>query len=468
MTNHFITLCIVVNLVVASIPLHAASPRPTGNGTWYYTLGGGNPYLGYAQSDRTNIDIGVGARWSTLNSCQFDPAASIRDTFDDAQNSVYGLSNQVTDSAQLAIKSWGLTQIQQNFPGLYDFITKGLAEASAKFEVAVKNCRDYQRDLEKGNNPIDGWLKVARKTEWATASASGQNPTTVQRKVDTRAADKGVPWVGGQMRGGVGAPPIDVIGDTVSTGYEHVTGGSSGSTETPTSGSGSGNTNTGGSTGVNYQPQSISTVFSNAEEAKTWTTAVVGERIVRTCTDCNKMEVRVGQGLRLQHAEEKKTVVENLNTLVYGSEPPTDEQLVSLSAPGMGLQVTPKLITSLRDEREAERLILMDRLASEIALARSMEKALLARDLLGAGLQEPNIAANEVARNEINNAKQRLTDEIDNILFEQRVRKEVFAQTAAAIGQRNTLRNSAGDASQTLQQGSSDPGIRSGGIIKQQ
>lgn len=458
MTYNLASWYIVIALTVTSIDIYAEPlPRPTGSGTWYYTLGGGNPYLGYAQSDRTNIDIGVGARWSTLNACQFDPVSSIRDTFDDAQNSIYSLGQQVTDSALLAIKSWGFSQIQQNYPGLYDFMTKGLADAKASFEVAVKNCRDYQRDLEKGNNPIDGWMKVARKTEWATASASGQNPTTVQRKVDTRAADKGVPWVNGEMRGGVGAPPIDVIGDTVTTGYEHVTGGS---TEESSSQSD-------GSTGVSYQPRSIRTVFNNAEEAKAWTTAVVGERIVRTCTNCDKIEVRVGQGLRLQHVEEKKKVVEILNTLVYNTESLTNEKLSQLSSPGMGLLVTDKLIFSLRKEREAERLILMNRLSSEITLARSMEKALLARDLLGAGLQEPNIAANEVARNEIDRAKQRLTGEINNILFEQRVRKEVFAQTAIAIGERESLRNSSGDASQSLQQGSSDSNIRGGGIIKQ-
>jgi integrating conjugative element protein (TIGR03755 family) len=467
MTTRLLYGFLLVTLSVASLnTLAQGSPRPTGSGEWYYVMGGGDPYLGYSQSDRTNIDIGVGARWSLLNACQFDPVASIRDTFEDAQNSLYGLSQQVTSSALLAMKSWGLSQIQQNYPGLYDFMTKGLADAKESFQVAVKNCRDYQRDIEQGDNPIDGWLKVARKSEWASASASGKNPSAVQDKIDTQAADKGVPWVGGEMRGGVGAPPIDVIGDTVSTGYEHVTGSSSGGGSEPSSGSSSSSgSNTNG--GVNYQPRSIGTVFSSAEEAKTWTTAVVGERIVRTCTTCTKVEVRVGQGLRLQHVEEKTVVIENLNKLVYSDKTPTDEQLTQLSAPGMGLQVTSKLITALRDEREAERLILMDRLASEIALARSMEKALLARDLLGAGLQEPNIAANEVARSEVGDAKQRLSDEIDNILFEQRVRKEVFSQTAAAIGQRNTLRNTAGDASQALQQGSSESGIINGGVRKQ-
>jgi integrating conjugative element protein (TIGR03755 family) len=455
---------IFVLFSVASLNLHAqGSPRPTGSGEWYYVMGGGDPYLGYSQSNRTNIDIGVGARWSLLNACQFDPVASIRDTFEDAQNSLYGLSQQVTSSALLAMKSWGLSQIQQNYPGLYDFMTKGLADAKESFQVAVKNCRDYQRDIEQGDNPIDGWLKVARKSEWASASASGKNPSTIQDKIDTQAADKGVPWVGGEMRGGVGAPPIDVIGDTVSTGYEHVTGGNSGGSTSSPSGGSSGGTSSGG--GVNYQPRTIGTVFSSAEEAKTWTTAVVGERIVRTCTTCTKVEVRVGQGLRLQHVEEKTIVIENLNKLVYGNNEPTNEELTSLSAPGMGLLITTDIIDSLRSEKEIERQILLNRLATEIALARLMEKALLSRDLLGAGLQEPNIAANEVARSEVNDAKQRLTDEIDNILFEQQVRKEVFSQTATAIGRRDTLRKTASDAALTQQQRLPSSGIKSGGVI---
>jgi len=465
MTNRLLYGFLLVTLSVASLNVHAqGSPRPTGSGEWYYVMGGGDPYLGYSQSNRTNIDIGVGARWSLLNACQFDPVASIRNTFEDAQNSLYGLSQQVTSSALLAMKSWGLSQIQQNYPGLYDFMTKGLADAKESFQVAVKNCRDYQRDIEQGDNPIDGWLKVARKTEWASASASGKNPSAVQNKIDTQAADKGVQWVGGEMRGGVGAPPINVIGDTVSTGYEHITGSSSGGSSEPGSGSGSsGGSNTSG--GVNYQPRSIGTVFSSAEEAKTWTTAVVGERIVRTCTTCTKIEVRVGQGLRLQHVEEKTTVIENLNKLVYSDKKPTNEELSTLSAPGMGLLITTDIVDSLRSEKEIERQILLNRLATEIALARLMEKALLARDLLGAGLQEPNIAANEVARSEVSDAKQRLTGEIDNILFEQQVRKEVFSQTATVIGRRDTIRKTASDAALTQQQKLPSSGIKSGGII---
>lgn len=455
-----------IALLISLLSFHTQAqdaPRPTGNGEWYYVMGGGDPYLGYSQSNRTNIDIGIGARWSLLNACQFDPVASIRDTFEDAQNSVYGLTQQVTSSALLAMKSWGLQQIQQNAPGLYDFMTKGLADAKESFQVAVKNCRDYQRDIEQGNNPVDGWLKVARKSEWASASASGKNPSTVQDEIDTKAADNGVPWINGEMRGGVGDPPIEVIGDTIITGYDHVTQGStsdnsSGST-TDTSGGSS------GSTGVNYQPRTIGTVFSTAQEAEEWTTAVVGERVVRTCTNCTKVEVRVGQGLRLQHVEEKALVIESLNNLVYSNNTPSGEELMSLSAPGMGLLITDEVVRALRSEREIEKQILISRLATEIALARLMEKALLSRDLLGAGLQEPNIAANEVARTEIGNAKQRLTDEIDNILFEQQVRKEVFSQTAAMIGKRNTQRDSANDASLTQQQRLPSSGIKSGGVI---
>jgi hypothetical protein len=67
-----------------------------------------------------------------------------------------------------------------------------------------------------------------------------------------------------------------------------------------------------------------------------------------------------------------------------------------------------------------------------------MEKALTARDLLAAGMQEPNVAANAQAMEELNFAKGRLDQEMNNLLFETDVRKKVFSQTALTL---NSLSN---------------------------
>ena len=68
--------------------------------------------------------------------------------------------------------------------------------------------------------------------------------------------------------------------------------------------------------GESVQPvtgdERISRVFANSTAAAKWTTAVVGESTVRTCNDCNRLNTKMGQGLRLKHREEREKIDKDL------------------------------------------------------------------------------------------------------------------------------------------------------------
>lgn len=421
-----ILLWALLSISVLSLPAFAQVPtiRPTGDDTWYFSMGGSDPYVNYRQSNRTNIRFGAGAEWNLFRGCKFDPRLSITETFSDAQESLYGLFDDVADLAPGLLASWGLSQIQTNFPSEYDFIMKGLVDAKASFQVAMKSCRDLQNDVKAGRDPLEGWIRVSKKQSWDMGSNSGSNPVTVSAGIDD-AGDRGIALRGGTRYGGVNQQPIRTVEQATEIGYEHLNAGADDPNADPVTGN-----------------RNISRVFPTPESASTWMTSVVGEREVRTCANCQKLNTRVGQGLRLKHKEELNIVVNALQDAL--ASPPhlvEAETLDALSAPGMGIITTENTLRAIREAPTAERSILASRLASEIAIARVMEKALIARDLINAGAQDPYLTAAEEAQKEVEYSKRRLNEELENVVFETELRKKVLTNTALVATERGKRRD---------------------------
>lgn len=397
--------------------------RPTGNDNWYYVIGGGQSFMGYRQSNRTHIDLGVGADWRLFRGCQFDPRISISETFSDIEESLYGVADNLVDSARGMVLAFGLSKIQEQYPTLYDFLMNGVKDAHQKYLFALKSCRDYQSDLNAKRDPVSGWIAYGKSSSWAQSAQSGANPVKVDRDIDERAANRGFTWIDGTLRGGDNQPPARVVQDVTRKGYQHITAG--GATLPPSDANE-------GTTDLGADLDNPAMVFANAEEAQAWLVSVVGEREISTCTDCQKLNTKVGQGLRLKLTEEQNLATQQMRELL--SRPtPSLADLDRLSVPGMGLVLTDGMIRRLKSLPAHEADVFASKLVSEIAMMRAMEKALTARDLMAAGMQEPNVAANAQAMEELNFAKQRLDEEMNNLLFETDVRKKIFSQTALTL-----------------------------------
>lgn len=94
----------------------------------------------------------------------------------------------------------------------------------------------------------------------------------------------------------------------------------------------------------------ITRVFPNVAAARNWAKAVVGEREVRTCANCEKLKTTVGQGLRYQFRVEREIVAADLAAIM--SQPMnyriTSAELNKLSAPGMGVVINDSTIHNLK------------------------------------------------------------------------------------------------------------------------
>lgn len=439
-------------LLLISMTTHAGDlVRPTGDGAWYYAIGGGDPFMYYHQSNKTTLNLSAGAEWNMFRGCSFDPSFGISETFSDIEHNVYGLTEDVLGAATAVFSAWGLSQIQENWPGLYDTLTKGLKDAKESYSLSLKTCRDAKADLRAGRDPVEGWIAVTRKSSWDKASLSGENPVAAEQEIEETAGDDGVTFVDGEKRGGLDQPPIKIVEDTVGAGYTHLASDVDALDDDPVTGD-----------------PNITRVFPTSHSATTWTREVVGEREIRTCKTCEKLRTTVGQGLRFQYRKEHEIVIANLQQLM--SQPlnyqVSTEELNNLSVPGMGVVINDLTIQNLKTAPLDERQILANKLVGEIALARTMEKALIARDLLNAGAQEPNIsAAGDIAQVEIDYSRKRLQAEIDNVLFETEVRQKVTNNAAGAIAQRGTGRKRDGSATEFMRNRGTDPVVIDGAIL---
>jgi len=173
-------------------------------------------------------------------------------------------------------------------------------------------------------------------------------------------------------------------------------------------------------------------VWPSSKDAVEWARDVLGDVIVRTCEDCPPAGIP-GTGLLPGAERTREAIEESLTALVEETQAPTQENLEQVSAPGMGVGVNVELIRAIQDLTPDERALITAKLAGESAQAQVLEKTLLLRRLVLAGRQVPEIAASGPGRAEIDRKLSELDQEIENLLFETKVRRAVMSDTAVRL-----------------------------------
>ena len=163
---------------------------------------------------------------------------------------------------------------------------------------------------------------------------------------------------------------------------------------------------------------------------------VLGEQEQRTCEACTKTVTIPGVGLTPLIQEEYEDKLEALRELIAGSRPMSTDNLQA--AGSSSLPITRGVIEALRDEPDQN--ILARRLASEVALASVLEKALLLQRTLLTGRKEPNVAANDLAQKAVTHESDMLDREIHNLKTELQLRRELAGNSPMAIIQRHSTR----------------------------
>ena len=405
-------------MAFAIVPGGYTAQAPTEDGLWYYEIGGAEPVSVPANPAVVSTTLGGSAQLGLGYSCgKFDPVAAVTNTLNDIGAGVDNMMNAMTAAATSAIASLPALILQRANPGLYDLFQNALIKAEETMQLATKSCEQMEAEIAQGKNPYADLITLSKGNDWKVQMGIGGNDAvTAKDTVETSNGDNGVPWIGGQA-GGTGQPVLEFTGDIVEAGYNiNMNRAVTDTSPVPAA-----------------SATRLSEIWSSPAEARDWTVDVVGENIVTTCDTCRKDSIP-GTGLLPKLYQESATVTTEIQNLVSGATPPTLANLDQITAPGVA--ITRQVIEAIREMPASEQSLIMGRLVSEISTARTVEKALYARRLLLSGRQVPEVYATEVAREHADNSIAELDKEIENLLFETRVRKEVVSDTVATLLQR--------------------------------
>ena len=385
-----------------------------------YSIGGGRAVSMGGAGNMQGIGVGVG--WNSNLICgDMSITTTLQNQLNGITNGFQTIMSNVIQNATSAVASLPALIIQRADPGLYNLLTNGILQARLDFDRSKMTCRAIANRMADMAGGQAGWDQLAEGMALRDAVSSTDAVSAIEQ-AESNKGNNGVPWVGGGNAGGSGQSSIKVVGDVTRAGYNLLNGRSATDTSSIAR-SACGNRLT-------------CQTWSSPGAAAAFANRVLGEREQRTCENCTKTQTTPGVGLTPVIQEEYETKLQALQELVTGARPTT---LANLDAAGSSsLPITRGVIEALRDEPDQD--VLGRRLASEAALSSVLEKALLLQRTLLTGKKEPNVAANELAVQAVDQENSALEQEINNLKTELELRRTLAGNSAMAIIQRHSTR----------------------------
>ena len=434
----------------------------------YYDIGGASPFgasagLGYGPKPQ-----GMGVSWNVNATCgNFDVGSTVSNQLNGVTNGFRSMMSDVVTNATGAVASLPAMIIQRSNPALYDLLTNGVMQGRLDFDKSKLSCERISEQLADAT--VGGKMQQSAKAEnWQNIASSNKDAVSAQKQAERQAGNGGRTWVGGRKRGGSGQQPIRVVEDTAKAGYNLLHGRTDTSSDETIYGGGKGwgsvGTSTGnwvggggiagnrhgsgggmwgsGTSGHSRDDRSneclggMCTVWGTPREAAEWTKKVVGDTELRSCDGCEKSQTIAGTGLIRELEEDQGKIHDTLVGMLRGGEI-TQTKLDDVSA-GNDLVVSRQVIESMRTDPQAP--LLAQRLSSEMALARTLTKAMWARRTLIAGSSDPGIENNPEGTMALDRKVEAFNRDIELLQSEMEIRKSLASSAAMSVLRRASNR----------------------------
>ncbi|MFC3941595.1 integrating conjugative element protein [Pseudomonas gingeri NCPPB 3146 = LMG 5327] len=398
----------------AADPINASSSGSVIGDDVLYSIGGGNAVTMGSAGNMDSISVGGG--WNNNLVCgNMNLSNTLENQLNGATSGFQNIMTSVLSNATGAVASLPALILQRANPALYNLITNGILQARLDFDRSKGTCRAIGEKMADIAGGQMGWGKIAEGQAMSQALTTNTDAVSTVEQVEKKGGNDGVTWVGGDRAGGSGQQPIRIVGDVTKAGYNLLnkraaTDTSSISKDTCSNGL-------------------VCNVWASPQEASTFANRVLGEQQQQTCDSCPKTVTAAGVGLTPLIQETYDTKLQALQDLLTGNKPMSAENLAAASSDS--LPITRGVVAALKDERDQD--VLARRLASEVALSDVLEKALVLQRTLSAGSKEPNVAANDLALQAVNQQSSSLQQEIGNLKIELDMRQQLAKNSPMTI-----------------------------------
>lgn len=387
----------------------------------YYKVGGGSVIASKYVFSKPN-SIGLGVKWNANLMCgNFDIKSTIANQLNGVTDGFNNVMGDVISNAKGAVASLPALVIQRANPQLYDLLTNGVLQGKLDYSDIKMNCKQMANKMaDYADN--SGFTQAAKAENFTRLLNNKVDAIRIDKLLEEEGGDVGLTWLSGIKKGGDNQEPIKITSDVALAGYNSLINRSVTDTS-PVSRS--------------QDKGSIYHTWQKPADAQTWIIDVIGEREMTTSKNATSSDSgKPGRGLNPKTQEYYESYYGQLVDLINETTDITDNSLESLN--NGALNVTRGVIETLRDD--SERGVLASRLASEMALSRAIEEALMARRILLAGRKEPNIASNEKAQAKILSQIAELDMELSQIKLEYDMRKSITGNTLSMIHERKLER----------------------------
>ena len=399
--------------------VHAAPSANANNSQFYYEIGGARSISAPLNKNVLNLKIGGSSDYGLGFSCgKFNPTLAIKNLLNGFKDIPDDLVNGGLSAVNASIGSLPALILQRMNPGLYDLFQNGKLRAEAQLNIANKTCEQMESDIRSGKNPYSGWTDLSKALDWkvqmggASYASSSVDVTEAKKTVESNNGNNGIPWLDGIRAGGASQESIKVTNDIVKAGYNLTLNRNSNASTAPTI------------------PSRLREVWAKPDDASKWVVDVIGDAHIKT-SDNHATETIPGHGLRPKIQKEIASISTDMTKIIQGTTDASLSHVVSISSEDV--LVNYDVIQAIRELEPSEQSIAISKLSSEVAMSRVLEKALFARRMLLTGLREPNVSKTPPAVAIAKDAIQTLDQEIENVLFEKRIRTELSSKTAGVI-----------------------------------
>jgi integrating conjugative element protein (TIGR03755 family) len=341
-----------------------------------------------------------------------------------------------------AVAALPLYIFQRAQPGLYEIFQSYWAKAQIAIAAALKTCEEMEAQIKAGGDPYTDYLNLAKGERMKGESSGGGGAIQAKAIVQNSGGDWGLQAFPGVTRGGAGQPPLRVVHDTATVGY-NVT-----MNQAPAANP------------DQFYPATtpLGNLWSTPRDAADFAVSVLGDLEVPTCDGqtCGKADggigksVATGTGLRPKYEAAITDAQKALSSAVTTSSTNYDD-LQQASAPGVA--ITKDVIDALRHLPPEARGTITDRLAREVALAKTIDRAFMLRNIIQTGMTAANY---EKPADDARKRVEQLNRYIDDLMFEHRVRKEIVSATAQIVIEND--RNTSASRSTAVPNGSESSG----------
>ena len=425
-------------LLLCSLVAASLCSRAFAQSAWMYDIGGAEPISKpiWNAYNAVPLSVSVDADWSF--SCgKFSMKNSVNQLLSNLRNAGDDYLNAMVANAQAAVSSLPAILLQRASPSLYDVMQNGLLRAQASANAARLDCKAMEQSIIASGGGVgavwNNFKQAAKLTDWKTEAAyTSGDVVKASLTVEQNGGKNGIAWVasnGTSRAGGVGMPPINMVGDVMRAGFKQVVRlGNAPAAASIVSNSPSAS----GKSGVGAKSlfDLYNLWFPGEQSAVDYINRVAGEVTTTTQAD-GVTKTRAGQGLRSEVIAEANKIRPLVIAAINRARPMTLAERREISKGGT--ELSPLLIKAIRDLPLDDRTLITERLVNEIAMQNEILRALIAIAIYQQGDQLPDVQGNGTAKEKNAEVITMIRSYIDDLLYEEKIKKELVAMTAVSI-----------------------------------